>query len=144
MGTGPFGRRVRIVWSLVVQGQGPARHPPIPKAALPLLAMELEVRPISGVAVVRAPNLDARLGVPGEYRDALAAASRQRVGVVGGQARRGSRLGGCLRLQELTVCPRGRTAGDEMRVDEEVSEAMADENVFEPRAVPGAGGAGRP
>jgi len=52
-------RGARVVDDLVIQRKVPVRDSPVPEACRALLAMELEIRPVAGIAVVGAPNLDA-------------------------------------------------------------------------------------
>src|SRR2546427_8084285 len=147
MGPGPILRGLRVVRELVVEGERSTCDPPVPEPAGPLLAVELEIRAVPGITVVRAPHLDARPRIPREDGDPLLATRDEGVRLVRGDARRGAGLRGLLLLEPLFVGAERRAARDKVGVHEEVPEAVAGEGVLKARAVPGprrAHGAGPP
>src|SRR5207247_9061694 len=138
-----FLRAHRIVGNLFGQGDAPVGDPPVSEAVPPVLPVKFQVGAVSGISVIRAPDLDAGPRVPRESRHLSPTGRGYGVWFVRRKAR--SLAGGVESSfpQPVFVRTDRSSSGDEVGVDEEVPEALSGQELLAPGSEPCSGRANR-
>src|SRR3989440_9154808 len=137
MGGGSLLRGVGVVGDLLSQGELPVRDTPVPQAVHPMFAMKLEVGAVPRISVVRTPDLDAGPRVPRKNRDFPMAGRGERVRLIRRKARSvPSRIETTL-FETVLVSADRRAPGDEVRIHEEESDPVTNQQLLEPGTEPG-------